>query len=248
MVFFKVLVCSSLLVSLGAVGAAPIDKQETINGVQVETRKLDSIRHYNGSIQKSFPYPLSVVKSSVVNFQDKCNNSFKSKRQFGHKSQNCKYHNDNLVETVVLKNINQSGWTKEANETERYLLARVIYNRGDFGYYELVKVSEGKNAQNQKTITIKLDMLTDKEAGVYTNASISKDSAFDKATSVFTLTEVSPKETSLSYKYNAETVHWILNKEVSVPQVFASISKSINDLVKTVDAESSVVTRDLASN
>ena len=248
MAFFKVLLCASWVLSVGTSAATLIDKKETISGVSVESGKENTIRHYRGSITKNFPYSLAAVKSSVVNFNEKCNNSLKDRRQFTDKNQDCKYHNENLVETVVLKSINQAGWTKDSNEVDRYVLGRLIYNRGSFGYYELVKIIEGVNDQNQKTITINTRMLTDQEAEVYTKPAFEKDSAFDHADSTYILTEIGPKQTTLSYEYKAQTEHWVLNKEVSVPQVFASISKSINDLVKAVDAESMIKSRDVASN
>jgi hypothetical protein len=40
----------------------------------------------------------------------------------------------------------------------------------------------------------------------------------------------------------------MLNKEVSVPQVFASMSKGINDLIKAMDQESRTPMRDVAAN
>ncbi len=248
MAIYKLLLTTSCLFALGASAGTKMDKKETINGVHVESGKKDSSRHYRGSVTKTFPYGLASVKASVLNFNQKCNNSYKDRRKFTDKSADCKYHNENLVETIVVKDIKQNGWTKESGEVERYLLGRRVYNRGEFGYYELVRMYEGKNSQDQKTITITQKMLNDKEAKLYTKVSFEKDSAFDEAGSTYVLTEISPNTTILSYEYHAETDHWILNKEVSVPQVFASISKSINDLLKTVDKESPIKSRELASN
>ncbi len=248
MAVYKFLLCVGWLITIQAFADTKMDKKESINGVSVQTGKHDGTRIYRGSITKMFPYGIQSVKNSIVNFQDRCNNSFKSRRQYTEKSVSCKYHNENLVETIVVKDIKKSGWVKETNETDRFILGRKVYNRGSFGYYELVTVHEGKDAHNKKTVSIRQKMLTDKEAKKYTNPLFNKDSAFDETIGTFTLTEVSPNETTLTYEYSAETEHWILNKEVSIPQVFASISKSINDLVKTVAAESSVLTRDLASN
>lgn len=245
---YKLLVCTGWLLTTAAFAGAKMDKKETINGIIVETGKKDSVRIYQGSVSKTYPFNLTTIKNSVVNFQDKCNNSLKDKRQFTDKKTPCKYHNENLVETLVVKNIKNSGWKKEEGEIERYILGRQVYNRGSFGYYELVRVYEGKNEQNQKTLKIVTHMLSDKEAKAYINPKFEKDSAFDRSVSTYVLTEVSPNETNFAYQYNAETEHWILNKEVSVPQVFASISKSINDLLKTVSAESAIQNRDLASN
>lgn len=247
MAILKYFLCAGWMITLSAGAAAKFDKKDTISGVKVESGKKDSTRLYRGTYNKSFPFSIETVKNSVVNFHEKCNNKFKDKRQFTDKKADCKYHNDNLVETIVVKDINQSGWTKIEGEVERYILGRQVYNRGNFGYYELVQIVESRNALNQKVLTVTQKMLSDKETKVYTKPKFDRDSAFDKTTATFVLTEVSPKETTLTYEYKAETEHWILNKEVSVPQVFASISKSINDLVKTVDKESQVQTRDLAS-
>ena len=248
MAIYKFLLCAGWLISIHAFAETKMDKNESINGVTVQSGKHDSTRIYRGSITKTLPYGLASVKNSIVSFQDRCNNSLKDRRKYTDKNISCKYHNDNMVETIIVKDIKKTGWTKELNETERYVLGRQIYNRGSFGHYELVTIFESKNSQNQKTITIVQRMMTNNETKKYANALFEKDSAFDETSGTFTLTEISPNETTMSYNYNAETEHWILNKEVSIPQVFASISKSINDLVKTVDAESSVQTRDLASN
>ncbi len=248
MAIYKLLMCAGWLITIHAFAETKMDKTESINGVSVQSGKHDSTRIYRGSITKIFPYTLATVKYSVVNFQDRCNNSFKERRKFTDKTTTCKYHNENLVETLVIKDIKKNDWVKEANEVERYVLGRQIYNRGSFGYYELVQIYEGKNTQNQKTITVTQKMMNDQETRKYIRPLFEKDSAFDETTGTFTLTETSPTETTLTYEYTAETEHWILNKEVSIPQVFSSISKSINDLVKTVDAESSLQSRDIASN
>lgn len=246
----KYVLCATWIISLSASAGAAIkfDKHDTISGVHVESGKKNSTRLYRGTYSQSFPFSIDAVKNSVVNFHEKCNNSYKDRRQFTDKKADCKYHNDNLVETVVVKDINTAGWVKAEGEVERYILGRQVYNRGSFGFYEIVTVTESKNAQNQKVLTVTQRMLSDKETKLYTKPQFRRDSAFDKTTASFTLTEVSPKETTLSYQYSAETEHWILNKEVSVPQVFSSISKSINDLVKTMEKESQVQALNLASN
>lgn len=248
MAILKYFMCAGWLITLGAGAATKMDKKDTISGVSVESGKKDSTRLYRGTYTKSFPYSLNTVKNSIVNFQEKCNNNYKDRRKYTDKKLNCKYHNDNLVETIVVKDIKQVGWAKAEGETERYVLGRLVYNRGSFGFYEVVTVIEGKNAQNQKTVTLVQKMLNDNQAKVYIHPSFERDSAFNDTTATYVLTEIGPNQTALSYEYKAETDHWILNKEVSVPQVFASISKSINDLVKTMDKESSIQSRDLASN
>jgi len=248
MAIYKFLLCAGCLISVLAFAETKMDKKESINGVTVQTGKHDSVRVYQGSITRSLPYGIDTLKTSVTNFKDRCNNSYKDRREYTDKKISCKYHNDNLVETMVYKDIKQTGQAIVENETERYILGRHVYKSGTFSYYELVTVAESKDANNRKVVRVEQKMLNDKQVKEYIKPLFEKESAFTETTGIFTLTEVSPTETTLTYEYNAETDHWILNKEVSVSQVFSSISKSINDLVKTLTKESSLKNRDIASN
>ena len=238
----------SLLAAFGLItslhATAGFDKSDLLNGVELKSGKEDQIRSFSGTISKKFPYSLETVKRSVTNFSEKCNNSYKSKRKFSSEDLECKYHNDHLIESFLVTDIKRPEGT---NASDFYLLGRQVYNRGSYGYYELVQIQNGVNHKGQPTLTVSLRMLEDQEVEAYTKPKFSKESAFDKSQSIYTLVQVSPSETLLTYEYRAETDHWILNKEISVPQVFASISKSINDLLKTVESESSLQKRALAS-
>jgi hypothetical protein len=250
MAMLKIFVCLATLIALYAqaqAGTLVMDKVETINGVALQTGKKDSIRTYQGRVSKTLAFPLESVKKGVVNFTEKCNNKFKDKRKYTDKNADCKYHNENVVESFIVRDL-KPDFTKENGEVERFLIGRQVYNRGSFGYYELVRIFDGVNSKGQKTIMVVQKMLEDKEVKEYISPKFDKESAFDKSTGVFTLTMLGPKETELTYDYKADTDHWILNKEVSIPQVFSSISKSINDLVRTVDTESNLQSRDLASH
>lgn len=215
---------------------AETDNTQNLYGVTLNSYKVDSNRTYTGTTEKNYPFPIALVKNGITNFTDICNNDFKSWRKFTPSETDCKYHNEHLVETFVVE-----------EKLNRYLIGKRIYNRGSSNYYELVEVKESKNQKNQKTITVEFNMLADQEVKAFTSPKFSNDSAFDKSSTTFVLTEISPYQTHLTYNYTAETDHWLLNKEVTVPQVFASISKSINNLLKTVEAESSYQKRKLAS-
>jgi hypothetical protein len=248
MAIYKFLLCLTWVIAIQAFASTEDQQKEIINGVSVKSHKDDSTRTYMGEVTKSIPANLETVFKSIVNFDEKCNNAHKDRRKNTSKSTDCRYHNENVVETLILKKINLTGWTKEPKEVDRYLLARRVYNRADFQYYELVRIYEDKNDKNQKTIKIVQTMMTDKEVNSYTKPLFEKDSAFNAVTSTYFLTEIESKKTELRYEYKADTEHWILNKEVSVPQVFSSISKGINDLLKAVDSESNKISRELASN
>lgn len=232
---------------LSAIATAAIaERTDEINGVRLESGKIDSTRFYNGVVSKTYPYSIDQVRASVMNFDERCNNEYKAKREFTDKTKDCKFHNENLVESVITRDIG-TGYTKEQNEVDRMVIARRVYNRGSFSYNELVTVYEYKNAENQKVVKIVQSMLDDAEAKKYTKPLVSKDTAFDATTGTFVLTQVAPGETKMEYSYNSKTSHWILNKEVSVSQVFSSISKSLNDLLEVVEKESSSYSQDLAA-
>jgi len=244
---YKLFLCAGLLMNSFAFAKVDIDKQDKIDGVTLKSGKDNSNRTYQGTVEKTFHQPLSGVQAGILNFEAKCNNKYKDKRSYTDKKRDCKYHNENIVESFVIKNIKQSGWTKLNGEIDRFVIGRKIYNRGEFGYYELVTVVESKNTLNQKMITITQRMLSDKEAKIYVDPKFEKDSAFNHSTSQFVLTEIDSNKTLLTFEYKAHTDHWVLNKEVSVPQVFSSISKSINDLVHAIDQESVIQSRNIAA-
>ena len=242
---YKLFSTLALLVSFQLHADPAIDKTQELNGVQLSSGKEEAHRIYNGKLSRTFPFPIELVKKSVTNFSDKCNNDYRSKRQYVSEEFNCKYHNENLVESFVVKDIKPQEYLQ--NLTDYYLIGRQIYNRGSYGFYELVQVKDSVNEKNQKTSDIKIRMLTDEEVKLFTDPKFARNTAFDHSASRYTLVAISPNETLLTYEYNAGTDHWILNKEISVPQVFASISKTIVNLMNSVEAEASVQKRELAS-
>lgn len=215
---------------------ASVEKIDHMNGVHVKSFKKEEGRIYVGTIKKNLPYDINMVLNSITNFSEKCNNKFKSKRKYTPTEGDCKYHNENLIETFFVRDIKNKNLSKNIIDT--YLLGRHIFNRGTFGYYELIIIKESLNRKKQKTITVSSTMLNDNEVRKFTSPKFNRETAFDKTEWRFKLTRLSEIETHVSYKYTAQTNHWILNKEVSVSQVFVSMSKSISDLLTSVEKES----------
>jgi hypothetical protein len=224
---------------------AHYDKTEVANGIELKSGKKKDTRIYLGRIEKKIPFPIEIVKSSVTNFSQKCNNEYKAQRKYSSTKEDCKYHNDNLIETFVVNPIKINRALK--NFTQAYVLGRRIYNRGNYGYYELVTIQEEINVNKQKTIKIIARMLKDEEVKSYISPQFKRESVFNESKNLFILTQISPTETKFEYEYSASTKHWILNKEVSTPRVFSSMGKSIKDLMKSVEDESSLLKKALVS-
>lgn len=242
---FKALSLITLFVTTAAHASPEYDKWQELSGISLKSGKENSVRTYSASTHKTLPYSMDLVRKGLTNFGEKCNNDYKDKRKYISESYNCRYHDENSIETFKVTDIHRTEDLKKFKEV--YLLGRQIYNRGSYGHYELVTVQETKNEKGQRVVSVSLRMLNDKEVSLYTTPKFERETSFDSSVSTYTLTEISPNETDFTLEYNALTDHWLLNKEISVPQVFAGISKDISDLVKTVEEESSFNTRDIAS-
>jgi hypothetical protein len=207
------------------------DKHDKLNGVTVESGKKDKTRVYRGYFERKVEANLETVKSSITNFTEKCNDAYKSRREWISKDQQCIFKNENLVETREEKNL-----LKTVPQT--YVLSRHGYNRGTFQYQELIQETARKDANNRNVVEIRQEMLTENEARAWVRDPLKNNSVFDRMTGIFVLTEISVNETEIKYEYRAETTHWLLNKEVSVPQVFASMGKGIQDLWVSIEGKS----------
>lgn len=240
----KFTVFFALVFSL-AHASAILDRKENINGIVLESSKEGSLRNYHAHTKKDLPYALKTVSKSILNFADRCNNSHRDMRQFLDKSKNCKYHTENLIEAFEVTDL-KSPFTNTEAEQKR-LIGKQIYNRGHYGFYELVEVKALKNENSQNQIVITQKMLNDQEVKALTVAKFPQDSSFKTSMVKYVLTETSATSTRLDYFSDAQTEHWVLNKELSIPQVFSSLGKGIQELLKSVEIDSSLSARDIAS-
>lgn len=210
--------------------------EKNINGVILHSGKVDSMRTYHGIISKVINANLQKTFAAVANFEEKCNNEFKSKRKFHDKNADCKYHNHNLIESVVEKKIKYTG-PKEPNEVDRFVIARYIYNRGAHAQNDLMVVLNYKNDKKQDVIHIKQFMLTDEESKQYLDNPLKRDTAFNVARGNFIMTKLDDTKTNFEYEYIGKTDHWLLNKEMTVNEAYENIAKGINFLVESVEKE-----------
>ncbi len=228
----KTLTALVLLVSVWTATAA--EKTQELNGIHLRSEKLEKDRTYTGVTERRIPFPIEHVYQGVTNFADRCNNELKLKRRFSTQA-DCKYHNDHLIETFLVRDIRKPHDVREW--TDLFLLGRKVYNRGPYGFYELVRIKEVRDGKRLQSVTVSLRMLEDSEVRLYTEPKFSRESAFRTSTVTYTLKKLSAQETQLRYEYQATTDHWLLNKEVTIPQVFATISKSMNDQLKATEEE-----------
>lgn len=203
--------------------------------VELLSGKKNGTRLYNGKLSKVFNQNISDVYKAIINFDEKCNNELKDRRKLTDKKKECKYHNNNLIESKVYKEIKLP--KLEENETERYLVARRIYNRQSFSHVDLIQIYQFSDKAKHKNMIIKQSMLSDKEVNTYLSPPVEQDSAFQKAYAQFILTEIDATHTTVQYNYTSETDHWLLNKSISVGKVFDSMAKSLDSLFDSINKD-----------
>lgn len=211
-----------------------IDEKETHEEYKIKliSGKKDDVRIYQANHSFELNHPIKIVLNSILNFEEKCNNEYKDQRKLTDKSKSCKFHNGNLIESKIIKDLKK--YTPDPYESDRFLIARRIYNRENFSHMDLVKIYKKMNKEGQEVIEVKLDMVDDKVAKALTNPPVEKDSVFQRASSYFVLTQINKNKTKFEYTYTSETDHWLLNKSISVGKVFESMAKSIDLLFVSI--------------
>lgn len=229
----KIWMAGILLVSTVSAWATEVqfDRKDKFQGITVESGKSDNVRAYRATFTHIIPASIHDVRAGIVNFTEKCNNMHSKRRQWIGQDTRCAFPNESIIETRVERNLKQQAPLQ--GETDHYILSRRGYNRGSYQYQELVREFSHNNGE---TIEIRQEMLTEDEAKNWlVSAPLPHDYSYDRLTTTYTLKKLSDVSTELKYEYRTDTTHWLLNKEVIVPQVLASLGRGAKDLWKSVE-------------
>lgn len=224
----------SLIISLTSYsfdeGKFKVDAEEFNQEFNVKSTsgKSGSIRAYKSSKTELFDMSRDELLPLILNFEEKCNNEYKSKRKLTNPSYDCPIHNQNLIESKIIE-LDSKKYTFEKNEIKRFLVKRRIYNQSNYEHYDLIQIFKDK-----KTTSIIQTMLDDEAVKQYLEKPEKKDSVFLEARGSYILKEKGKNKTELTYTYETETDHWILNKSVSTSKMFKASAEGINLLFKSL--------------
>jgi hypothetical protein len=208
------------------------ETKNIIDGIKLVSTKEKSFRTFRADFTLTIQASLPRVSEAITNFPQKCNNEMRSQRKWTPRESDCLYHNGNLVETVIHKELQP--FQPEPNETDRFLLARHGNNRGAFEYLELVKIFEYYDGAKRLVREIHQDMLSDDEAKKLSSLKIKNNSVFQKLQGRFKLVRLGEQETEVNYQYTTVSDHWLLNKEMMIGQVFESMARGMADLRQSI--------------
>jgi hypothetical protein len=216
-----------------------IDERETIGDINLVSGSDEEYRVYQAVINREYNAPIEMVVKHTLNFDEKCNNKYKRRRKITDRNSKCRFHNHNLVESIIIRDIKKT-YQKEQNEIDRFIVQREIYNRGRFHHNDLVVVKNWKNEKGQEVVTVSHSALHDNEAKQYLKNPVEFNSAFVRMTGYYTFTAISPTKTKVEYKYTSKTDHWLLTKSMIVGKVFDNMAKGTGlalDVIKTANQE-----------
>jgi hypothetical protein len=214
----------SSLLGASIINGIQMEDRRVIKGVTLHNVLIGEMRWFHAELQRDLNAPFDRIVENVLEFNERCNNDYKDKRKYTDKSKDCKHHNDNLVESLIIRKI-QPGYVKEKNEVDRFLIRRNIYNREFFGYYDVVVVRKWKNEKGQRVARVTFTMLSEEESKQYLINPEPVRSAFKAIDGSYTIVEVAPKTTNMKMTYLTKTDHWLLNTWIAVGKIYKNIAK-----------------------
>lgn len=222
MIVFSVLLG---LILINAEAEEKYDRFEKIQNVTLQTGKEGSERHFRAFTKMELPFTTEAALEELLDFESSCNNDLSHKREHLSKDHHCKRFDRDVIENVVIKKIKNAKGL-EAEEVTRFLVGRRVYNRGDYSYYELVRVF--KKPQGYR---VTLELLKDKAARDYLNPKLKFDYFFHQKNTEYLLSKKSDSQTELKLITEASTRNWFLNKAFSVGQVFQGLVTETSDVL-----------------
>lgn len=229
------------LTVLSAQAEEKYDRFEKIQNVTLQTGKEGSQRHFRAFTKIDLPKDAESVLADILDFESSCNNDFAHKREILQRDHHCKRFDRDVIENKVIGKLKDSSLKKD--EVRRFIVQRRVYNRGEYGYYELVRVF--KKADGYR---VTLELLKGNAVHQYLEPQIEFDYFFHQKNSDFILTQKSETSTELKLITEASTRNWFLNKAFSVGQVFQGLVTETSDLLgRFQDTEHSPAKRSLAS-
>jgi hypothetical protein len=206
-----------------------LGEHRVINGVSLHSGIEGELRTYHATVVKSIEAPFDFIVDKILRFQDRCNNEYKDKRVNLAKDFVCPYHNDNLVESVPIREFKASAPAMEADLKDRFILWRNIYNREDFNYYDMVEVREISRVKGKREYKITYRMLNDDEVAKFLDEPKKKNSAFNHVEGGYLVKEEEQVKTRVELMYATQTDHWLLNSGLAVSVVMKNVAKGTNN-------------------
>lgn len=209
-----------------------LGEHRLINGVSLHSGIEGELRTYHAQVGKTIDAPFDFIMEKILRFEDRCNNDYKKKRERMDKNFECPYHNENLVESVAIRNFKATAPKMGEDVKDRFILWRNIYNREDFRYYDMVEVKEIVSEKGARDYKISYRMMSDEEVALYLENPKAKHTAFNYVEGGYLLKELGASKTKIELLYATQTDHWLLNSGLAVSIVMKNVAKGTNNTLE----------------
>lgn len=209
--------------SLPVIDGVKLEQKETIKDVNVLSANKDDSIFYLATYKTEFQGSFDRAVEYVLDFSRRCNNAYKKERKLTTKDFVCTIHNDNLIESQIVKDLK----IKDDNPqiVERFVVKRRIWNKGLHSYNDLVtvkKVATNKGEKRRLEVTHRL--LKDEEANSLIIDPVPFDNAFYHTVGTYRMAETESGKILVDYTYETKTDHWFLTSSMIQGSIYSSLA------------------------
>ncbi len=213
-----------------------LGKQERIKDVQIYFGEKDDVRLYQAFYNTNFSGDMKKALEFVVNFPNRCNNSYRKERKFLEKDFNCPIHNENLIETQIVRELKKTQQTP--GMIDQFVLKRRIWNKGLHTYNDLVTVKKLTPKEGEsEAVEVSYRLLTDEESKSFIDNPVPFDNAFFYTVGTYRLAQSKDGKVDVQYSYATKTDHWFLTSGMVQGSIHSSIATGVRlavDSIQTV--------------
>ncbi len=209
--------------SLPVIDGVKLEQKEIIKDVNVLSANKDDSIFYLATYKTEFHGNFDRALEYVLDFSKRCNNAYKKERKLTTKDFVCTIHNDNLIESQIVKDLK----IKDDNPqlVERFVVKRRIWNKGLHSYNDLVtvkKVTTNKGEKRRLEVTHRL--LKDEEANSLIIDPVPFDNAFYHTVGTYRMAETESGKILVDYTYETKTDHWFLTSSMVQGSIYSSLA------------------------
>lgn len=209
--------------ALPMIDGVKLEKEEVIKDVHVLSANKDDSIFYLATYKTEFQGNFDRALEYVLDFSKRCNNAYKKERKLTDKDFVCTHHNDNLIESQIVKTLK----VKDENPdlVERFVVKRRIWNKGLHSYNDLVTVKKvAINKGEKRRLEVSYRLLQDDEAKSLIDDPVPFNNAFYHTVGTYRMAETDNGKILIDYSYETKTDHWFLTSSMIQGSIYSSLA------------------------
>lgn len=211
----------------------PLNEEKKIKDVLIHFGEKDDMRLYYAFYNTHFAGDMEKALEFVINFPNRCNNSYRKERKFLEKDFNCPFHNENLIETQIVRELKKK--EEVPGMIDQFVLKRRIWNKGLHTYNDLVTIKKIPTKEGElKAVEVTYRLLTDEESKSFIDNPVPFDNAFFYTVGTYRLAQTKDGKIDVQYSYATKTDHWFLTSGMVQGSIHSSIATGVRLAVDSI--------------